>query len=208
MPGAEDHGHVPVVTAGVHDPVVPGPVRPVAAFGERQAVHVGAQGDGVAVACVVASAEAGDQAGAADVASQVEAHGLQLGGQVVAGAVLPQAGLRDLVQRMAPAAQPRRQVPAHAVGSVWTGSARTTKIIAVGQLGGEEGRAVIGGPHHLPTFYRAAGCRRAACERPSNPATMILDEHGPIRARRVMSGEQEERRWQARTSPPRAKGSC
>jgi hypothetical protein len=117
-PGAEDHGHVPVVTAGVHDAVVPRSVRPVAAFGERQAVHVGAQGDGVAEASVVGSVEGGDQAGAADATGEVEAHGLQPGGQVVARAVLLQAGLRDLVQVMAPASQPRPELFAHAVRPV------------------------------------------------------------------------------------------
>jgi len=33
--GTEDHRHVPVVAAGVHDPVVARAVRAVAAFGER-----------------------------------------------------------------------------------------------------------------------------------------------------------------------------
>jgi hypothetical protein len=42
MGGAQQHGHVAVVAAGVHDAVVLGPVGPRAALGQREAVHVGA----------------------------------------------------------------------------------------------------------------------------------------------------------------------
>ena len=49
-PAAEHHGHVPVVAAGVHRPVVPRSVRQRAALGQRQPVHVGAQPDRPAVA--------------------------------------------------------------------------------------------------------------------------------------------------------------
>jgi hypothetical protein len=45
LAGAEHHGHVPVVAAGVHRAVVPRPVRQRIALGQGQPVHVGAQAD-------------------------------------------------------------------------------------------------------------------------------------------------------------------
>ena len=108
--GAEHHGHVPVVAAGVHRAVVPRPVRQRAALGQRQPVHVGAQPDRPAVAVRrAAPADGGHQAGAADAARDLQAHRRQLGGQVVARAVLGEAGLGDLVQVVPPAAEPVSQ---------------------------------------------------------------------------------------------------
>ena len=51
----------------------------------------------------------GHQAGAADASRDLEAHRRQLGGQVVTGAVLDEAGLGDLVQVVPPATEPVRQ---------------------------------------------------------------------------------------------------
>ena len=73
--GAEHHGHVPVVAAGVHRAVVPRPVRQSVALGQRQPVHVGAQPDRPAAAVRrAAPADGGHQAGAADAARDLQAH--------------------------------------------------------------------------------------------------------------------------------------
>jgi hypothetical protein len=67
----------------------PGPVRQGTALGQRQPVHVGAQPDRPATGGRRAPpADRGHQAGAADAPRDVQAHRRQLGGQVVARAVL------------------------------------------------------------------------------------------------------------------------
>jgi hypothetical protein len=102
--GAEHHRHVPVMAARVHHAVVPGPVGQGAPLRQRQPIHVGSQPDRPAGAVRrVAPVDRGHQTRAADATSHIDAHRRQLRGQVVAGAVLDETGLGDLVQLVPPA---------------------------------------------------------------------------------------------------------
>ena len=54
---AEQHGGMPVMTAGVHLAGVPGAMRKLVVFLQRQGVHVGAQADGTPTAALAQDAD-------------------------------------------------------------------------------------------------------------------------------------------------------
>ena len=70
--GAEQHGRVPVVSAGVHAPFVARAVRTLRGLVHGQAVHVGAQADRAAAASS-ASLDHADDAGAGQSAMHLDA---------------------------------------------------------------------------------------------------------------------------------------
>ena len=90
----QQHGGVPVVTAGVHDAHVATGIRQAGGLVNRQGVHVGANTYG---AVARAFFDLTDQTGAAQTACHLVAPGAQLLGHQVAGAVLLVAHLGVLV---------------------------------------------------------------------------------------------------------------
>ena len=89
--GAQQHGRVAVVAAGMHAAGVLRAMLEVVGLVHRQAVHVGAQADRLHR---VALAQGSHQAGLAEAARHFEAPLLELGGDDVGGAVLLVSKLR------------------------------------------------------------------------------------------------------------------
>ena len=104
---SQQHGHMGVVAAGVHDrhgPPLPrrrdlGSERQAGLFLDRQSVHIGAQGHDLAG---LAALEDPDHAGLAHALADLEAQGLQLLGDDGGGADLLVAELRMLMNVAAP----------------------------------------------------------------------------------------------------------
>jgi hypothetical protein len=102
--GAQRHGHVAVVPAGMHAARI---ARGVGAalvrahcLGDGQRIHVGPDADG---APAHAGLEAGHHARAADAPAYLQAQGLEDAGHVIGRALFVEAGFGVLVQMAAPA---------------------------------------------------------------------------------------------------------
>ena len=87
--GAQQHGHVAVVAAGVHAARAPGGVGVVADFLDGQGVHVGPEADGAGAA---AQAQGAHQPGAADAPGHLQAQGGQGAGHELGGLPLLEPG--------------------------------------------------------------------------------------------------------------------
>jgi hypothetical protein len=102
--GAEQHGRMAVVAAGVHAPLVARAMRDVRRLVDRQAVHVGAQADGAAARRFAARDHA-DHTGLGDAAMHLDAQARELVRDDARGARLLEGELGMRMQIAAHVAQ-------------------------------------------------------------------------------------------------------
>src|SRR5207248_1639576 len=117
---AQQNGRVPVVSAGVHPPIMARAMRELVFFVERQRIHVGAQTDRAVAGPRLESAH---EARRRDAARDLDAEGFQALGNEIRGALLLEAEFRMGMEVPAPLRQ--LVLLRDNLGNDWHGRPRT-----------------------------------------------------------------------------------